>query len=269
MSYISSKKIYYINSRNRVTGNDSDFTFKIDQGNNDDFNKVCVLDMIVPVSYYLVETGFNTFTLQELGVNYTVTMTPGNYSLRSFKTVLQSVLNSASGHTWSYIVSSDTVTTSANTGKLYFSVSGNSGQPSFIFTNYLYEQLGFNSSSTNTFTSDLLTSTNTIKLVSEDALYLHSNIADNGDDDVLTSVFGSGNPSFSNIHFTCPDVQAYSKKIASNQSNVYRFFLTNEDSEQIQLNGQNIVIVLMLWKEEEIYNKLNSFLELFTRLNLS
>lgn len=263
MSYISNKRFYYVNSRNRITGDDSDFTYYIDQ-TQENFNRACIIDCVIPLSYYLIEQNYNTFILRELSVNYVVTLTPGNYTLRSFKTVLENALNAASGNTWIYVVSSDNTVNSANTAKLYFSVSGNSGQPSFIFTTNVFEQMGFNENSTNVFSGNNLRSSNVIKLIAEDALYVHSNLVDNKDDDILQSVFSSGNSSFSNIHFTCPDVVAFSKKIVTNDSNVYRFFLTNEDSVPIQLNGSNIVFVLLLWKENIVYDQITDFIKLLT-----
>ena len=51
-SYFSST-LYYVNSSNRLSGNDSDFTyyFKIPPESKDD--KVCVLQMSIPKSYIL------------------------------------------------------------------------------------------------------------------------------------------------------------------------------------------------------------------------
>ena len=54
--------IAYVNSYNKLVSTDStsDFTVMIDLPNNN-INKVVVLQMAIPKSYYLVQKGYNTF----------------------------------------------------------------------------------------------------------------------------------------------------------------------------------------------------------------
>jgi hypothetical protein len=266
MSLIQSKRIYYINSANRLSGTDSDFSYKIDINPHDGFDSVCVLQCSIPKSFYLVSSGSNTFTLQEGASNVTVTLAIGNYVRSSFKNVLQSALNSTSPHSWVYTVSFPASTT-ADTGLWTISVTGNAGvQPSLIFTTNLYRQMGFTENSTNTFVSNSITSVYPAALINEDTLYLHSNICSNGQDSVLQEVFTGSNSSFSNITFLCPSIEGYSKQLVTNSSSVFHFTLADEDGTSINLNGQNLLITLLLYKKNEIWKGLADFMKLISEL---
>ena len=70
-----------------------------------------------------------------------------------------------------------------------WTVSNNSGvQPRFIFTDYLYEQFGFEPNSSYVFTANTLTSINVVKFQLEDSVFIHSDIATNGSDNVLQEI---------------------------------------------------------------------------------
>src|SRR5699024_8971293 len=116
------------------------------------------------------------------------------------------------------------------------------------FENYLYEQMGFEPNSINNSTESqsstdgksTLTSTNVIKLQKEDVLYIHSDIANNDGDDILQEIYSStGNADFANIYYRCIDVDAYSKSLRFKDSNTYKFWITNEDGQIMDLNGLN------------------------------
>src|SRR5207302_1918668 len=110
-----------------------------------------------------------------------------------------------------------------------------------------WSHCGFSSGSTNTFVANTLVSTQVINLQRESTLYLHSDIANNGQNNVLQEVFSTSNQDFSSIVFQQQSVEGYLKDISTNSNNVYRFYLTDEDSNMINLNGQNINITLLLY----------------------
>ena len=262
MSLISNKRIFYINSRNRLTGTDSDFTYTLDY-KNEDYDYVVVLQASIPKSYYLVQHGKNTFVLNEDGNQTQVTVPEGNYTRTSFMAQLQTSLNAASFHHWSYSVTIPSLSTTGDTGKYTYSVSGNGGiQPQFIIGSSLFEQLGFNEDTTYSFVGDELISANVIKLQIEDTLFIHSDIASNGVDNVLQEVFAVDSPDFGNLLWVCPDVEAYSKQLGTNKSNSYRFYLTDEDGNSIDLNGQNFVMTIMLYKKQNVYELIKKMIML-------
>jgi len=261
MALMISKRLFYIDSHDRVSGTHSDFSFVLEF--QDDYDHAVVLQVNIPKSYYIVKNGLNTFTLQEGLSSVIITLPFGNYTRSSFKTQLQTSLNASSPNGWTYVVSIPNTAITADTGYYYFAVSGNSSQPSFILNTGLYEQLGFEPNSTNTFVGNNLTSRNVVKFQAEDNLFIHSDLCSNGTDDVLQEIFGVDNPSFGNIIYQCQVVEAYAKPITTSNNNVYHFYLTDEDSNPIDLNGQNMTFTLLLFKKQNVLTLLDKVLKLY------
>ncbi len=263
MSLIANQNIFYINSRFRVSGSDSDFLYQFDIPKDNKFNKVCVLQMSIPKSYYLIQQGEN-FVLEENKVQVNIQLTAGNYTRKSFAATLQQFLNTSSPNGWVYAITYPTSSTEYDDGKYTYTVTGNTSQPSFIFDNdhTLYENMGFNIGSTNTFVANTLKSTNVINLQKESTLYLHSDIANNGNDNVLQEVFATSNSDYSTIVFQQMDVESYSKDMTTNANNVYRFYLTDENDKKIDLNGLNMTATIVMFQKQNVYEMIKQFLKL-------
>lgn len=262
MSFIVNKRIFYIDSHQRVSGSHNDFLYKLEIPPNETYDRVVVLSAMIPKSYYLIQSPYNKFTVRENGVNTVITFPEGNYTATAFKNQVQTLLNANSSQGWSYVVTLP-ASTDVSTGKFTFTVSGNGGlQPSFIFDDItkVYEQIGFDPSSTNTFVANSITSSNVIKMQPEDTLYIHSDICTNGVDDILQEVFSSA-PDFSSIKYQCVDAQAYSKKVNTNNHNVYRFMLTDEDGRPINLNGLNMVLTILVYKVEDTFQAIKGYIK--------
>ena len=138
MPIIASKK-YYINSEQRLEGTTNSFAFGMQVPANK-FDSVVVLQASIPMSFYTVEDGFNTFILTELGVDTIITVPPANYNVTSYPIVVKALLNSNSPNGWVYDMVFPISYTSGNTGKFTYTVTGNSGQPSMTFTNEMHEE---------------------------------------------------------------------------------------------------------------------------------
>lgn len=265
MNFITNKKVFYVDSRNRLGGSNSNFSMQFNITKDDKFTHACIIQALIPKSYYLVISGSNTFQLQEGVSTVTITIPPANYNRRSFQSILSTLLNDNSPNNWIYTISYPNAATSGDTGKFTYSVSGNSSQPSFIFgDDSIFEQLGFDRNSTNTFSGDTITSTNVLKMQREDAIYIHSDLVHNSEgNNILQIVFSaSDNPSFSNITYRAIDIEANSKLIAVNTSNIYNFSLRNENGVELDLNGLNIIFSLMLYKKNDIHSVLNDLYSL-------
>ncbi len=240
------KKIFYINSESRDEGTDSDFLFSLPVF-GDDYTHCSLLQCSIPKSYYLIQDNFNTFTLDENGTEFTITIPKGNYSRTSFQTQIQTQLNAVGAYTYTVSVP-DTTAGNPETGKFTFTVSGNGGiQPIFTFTSFLYEPMGFEAKSSNAFVGDSLESVNVINLQKENTLFIHSDLCTNGDDNVLQEIYTNNTSDYGNIIFLNSNVQESSKRITT-IDNVYRFYLTDENGQAIDLNGRNWVMSLMLYK---------------------
>jgi len=92
MSLIKTQQTIHINSAFRSSGTDSDFVINIPLKKNNKFTHVAVIDISIPKSYYLISEGDNTFTIQENGSTFIVTIPVGNYSITSFLYVLTFVI---------------------------------------------------------------------------------------------------------------------------------------------------------------------------------
>lgn len=249
------KKVVYINSRNKLSGTHNDFAYTVDLKQLENVDSVVVLQANIPKSYYMVQSNSNTFTLDENGTQIAVTIPVGNYNRVNFKTTLQSSLTTSSPNGWAYSVTIPSSSV-ADTGKYTFVVSGNlSIQPSFIFSsdNNIYELMGFEAGSTNTFTSDTIVSSNVVKLQKEDTLMIHSDICGQNSGSILQEIYTVESADFDNIVFINYNAELYSKQISHASSNTYRFWLTNEDGQYIDLNGQNMTMTLAVYKRDD-YN---------------
>jgi hypothetical protein len=238
-------RTFYLNSRNRTSGTNSSFYVKIEIPPHEKFTHVCLLGATIPKSYYLIQAGYNTFVLRENGVDTVVTIPAGNYNLSSFRTQIPLMLTASSPHGWAYTCTYPPAGV-AQTGKLTFTVAGNAGlQPSFVFTNNVNEQFGFDENTTATFAANTLTSTNVVKFQLEDSLFIHTDLVRDGADDVLQSIFVAS-PDFSSITYQCPEYETGVKLLTTAVSQVFRFALTNEDGRLIDLNGQNWQMTIMV-----------------------
>lgn len=256
---ISKSQIYYIDSSKRLTGTETDFTYRLNI--NGEYTHCCVLQAIVPQSYYLVRNGLNKFKINENGVILEITIPRGNYNAISFRNKVKELLNSSCQYDYEIILPNSTQ--ESNTGKYTFTVSGNGGvQPSFIFEDdsLLYEQFGFPRDSINTFVDNKLDSQNVVKFVPEDTVFIHSSICADDNNDILQEIYNGNSAQFGNIVYRCEDFQAYSKPIRSVNANIYSFKVTDENSFVLNTNGSNVMITLLLWKKDNIADILKNYI---------
>lgn len=237
-------RTYYIDSHRKVSGTDSNFTYAINMPKlaSADGMAVCVMSAVIPKSYYLVASGRNTFTLTENGVSVTITVTPGNYSASSFKTTLVALLNAATMNGYVYALDFD-----SRTAKYSYTVTGGGAVSVTLPASQgsgLHEQFGCTSGATYTFP---FTSPNVVKFQAKDTLLLHSDIMDTSENDVLVDLIASSNTDFSSITYRCTDVVSYAKKLRTVSSGSFRFYVTDEDGQPIDLNGLNMVISIRIF----------------------
>jgi len=258
---IKSHQTFIINSANRISGDDSSFTINLDIDLTAKFDHCIILRASIPKSYYLIQDGFNTFTLRENLTDVTVTIPPGNYSYLSFMATLPPLLNAASPNGWTYSMSYPNRLTEPDTGKFTYSVTGNTSQPSFITTDNVNEQLGFETNTTHTFTNDQLISTTVINFTQEPTLFIHSDLADNVTNDILQDIYDSNTPPMSYINYELTsEIMSAAKPIRTTNTNTVRFSLTNENARVMNLNGRNQVFTLMCLRKDNINDVIRSYI---------
>ena len=261
MSLIADKQIFYIDSNDRTSGTNGSFTYEMNILGTYDY--AVILQASIPKSYYLIQQGMNTFTLDKNGMQATVTIPIGNYDRSSFQSQLQQSLNNASLNGFAYTVSIPNLSVTADTGKYTFSVANNGGvQPQFIIGNYMFEQLGLEANTTYSFSTNQLESANVVKFQLEDTVYINSDLIGNKEDNVLQEVFALASQDYGNILWVCPDIEAFSKPIINGTGSIYKFWITDENGVPLDLNGQNVVFTLMLYKKENVYSVLRNLVKM-------
>lgn len=254
---------FIINSANRLSGTDSNFTYSLNIPISEiqQYNRVVVTAASIPKTFFIVNSPFNTIQLTENNTTVTLTVPVGNYNRKSFAITIASLLTTSSPNGLTYTVSYPNTQTTVDPGYYTISVTNAGLIPlslTFPSTSLIYENLGFAANSTNTFTRVGVTTTynlvsvNVCQLIAEDVLFIRSDICDNkGTSDILQEIYAGDTTNFSAIVFQTPSIQACSRKLASNTKNVFRFTVTDEFGNPMQFNGASCWISIYLYKKED------------------
>ncbi|OJV15190.1 MAG: hypothetical protein BGO27_03565 [Alphaproteobacteria bacterium 33-17] len=265
---IEHEQIFYINSRKKLKEDEShsDFSYFLDLNQNIDYTHVVLLNCSIPKSYYNVQKN-SSFILTEGTDSVTIDFPPSNYSRTSFKNIAQQLLNQNSPHNYQYTISFQNINTIGEDGKLTYTVSGvdvSDPQPIFTFNNTLFELFGFDKNKSYQFTSNVIRSVNVCNMNKESTLFLRSNIVQNQGNNILHDIISFSDPSYSYIIYESNgNLLENAKKFSRDKSNIYQFWLTNEDDDRIDLNGLNMIFKIMVYKQ----NKITEFQEKPKKIN--
>ena len=260
---ISKARFYYINSDTATSGVAGNFTYnlKLDAP----YTHCVVTQASFPISYYIVRDGSNTFILQESTQSVIIIVPAGNYTALSFQTVLQNLLNTNSPNSFTYSVIFPNQFSSTSTLKYTFTVTNNGSiQPIFAFpaTSLLYQEFGFPANSSNQFSSDSLTSINVISFVPESTLFIHSDICENYQDDILQEIYnGNSVPGAYCVYQLTTSPETYAKRVTNTNSNLAHFYITDEAGNIIDFNGLNILITLMMFTKDNSLDILKKYIQ--------
>ena len=152
MSFITNPYYVYINSRDRLAGTDENFTYNIQFPDGWEFTHVVCLNVLIPKSFYLIQTGGqeNTFELDENGTTVVVNVPVGSYLLGAFRNTIGTLLTNASPNGLTYTLSYPS-SSGADTGKWTYTQSNGTIQSTIICNSHLFEPLGFLPRSRNAF----------------------------------------------------------------------------------------------------------------------
>ena len=262
---MKASKIIHLNSNNRVSGAHENASYKIDISPSEKYNYCCVLACSIPVSYYLIQSPYNTMNLKESATTVTITIPEGNYNINSFGSTVAALLTAGSPTGYTYTITTNNSFTTVNNGKYTYTVSGNGGvQPEFIFTTNVNEQFGFDPNTTKTFSGNTITSSNVVNFIPEQSLFLYSNLINNTSNNtlnVLQEIYGGNTPSYGMINYQCTSVEGYSRKINEGHTTGFTITLCNENNRILNLNGRNILITLLLYNKDNIYEIARNYLK--------
>jgi hypothetical protein len=249
-------KTILINSKDRLSGTTSDFSFIIPPDGDIIYTHAIVLGCDIPLSYYLVDSPYNTFILRENLVDTVITVHEGNYNVNSFQDVLTILLNTLSPNLWNYTISFNNDYNKQANGLYTFTCTNwVTNPPSFIFNTQteLYTQFGFQYNTTNTFNSSgVLISNNVVSFIPQTVLTISSDICRNRN--LLTIFHGNASP-YSQISYQCT-TDLYSKRLSNEaKDGIYHFSLLSKNGHSINLNGLSMVMNLLLYKENTKYQQ--------------
>jgi len=258
MSITKTGATYIVDSAKRSTGTAENFSYTIQIPQDHAFDRVAVLGVTVPKSYYMIDAPYNTFVLTEGVTSVTITVPPGNTNVIAWLPIMSTLLTTNSPNHWVYTVTYPDDTKEMDDGKFTYSVIGATSQPiiSFPSTSKLYEQFGFVKESVNTFSSGSVKSTCILKFQQENILHLHSSCCHSASGDLagnlLIEIYSSTIPPFSDITYQCTILEAYSKKLVSPDSNTFTFYLSDKHCQPILLNGLDWSMTLYMYKKDDI-----------------
>ena len=257
------KTVIHINSAQRASGTSQNFTIDIgsqlalmDSSQTDQTpDSIAVLSFNMPKSYYLINSSNNTWQVNENGTLHTVTLTPGNYSATTLVTEIKTRMTSAGlAYTYNTIFSSIT-------GRLTWTASNVTGaQPSFIFpsTSFgIYRIIGFDRGQTAVFSANSLTSTNIINLQLANSISVMSNLTSNEGGLLATIVNNTADFSSITYNNSCPEFTSRQLTTGTNASTIIKnptfYLLNNETGLELDLNGLNWSMVLVLYRSTQLY----------------
>ena len=273
MNFAKHRQLYYIDSGKRIKGTSSDFSFKLDTSKSDKFDHCTVLQASIPFTYYLIEDGFNTFELKETGHSaVTVTIPKGNYNINSFSKIVGPLLTAASALNSTYTLTYPASFTATNTAFITCTITGGTATNSqliFTSTNTICEQFGFDSGSTQTFSTDTLVSSNTVNFLTNRSLLIHSDIIDGGATNILQEIYSNNSQVNGNIVYQSTDALAYSKPLKAAQQNVINIFLSDINGVRINLNGADMNITLLMYQANRTTEIIERFIKFIAESHLS
>jgi hypothetical protein len=269
------KKIVYLDSGNQLTSSINTWSNQLDINFQEDYDRVTVLQAQIPVSYYVIGQTANKFTLTEGLQSVSITIPASNYNVYNFATVVGNLMTTNSPNGYTYTITYPNNYTSPDTGLFTYRVNSIAKTVSLTFPRLspIADQFGFYLSSTNYFSvsgmQQVLISTAVVNFIPENSLLIHANIVDGETtselSDVLISIYGSNVQPYSTITYINPCPLETSRRLASRDRNLI-FSITDENNGQIFMNGQNILMVLMFYKEDSTPRSIEQYIAMKTKL---
>lgn len=249
----SDRKILYIDSTSQLATSKNVFTVTVDSDITSDYDMCSLISAQIPVSFYILQSGYNTFTLNEGVQSVIITVPPGNYSVYSFQASVGALLTTSSPNGYTYTLLFSNIFTQVDTGKYTYQCSNIVTPISFNFpsNNAVSEPFGFNPGSTVSFTSGILQSMNVVSFIPETSIYIHASFVQgatqSGFTDVLACIFSSNASPYSTINYVNPQIYETAKQTC-NLGKVMTFSITDEYGNAILLNGGNVILQILLFK---------------------
>jgi hypothetical protein len=189
MDLIENQRVVHIRSLDSNSYTNGTWSFILPEAisvNQDEEIRVSVINASIPYSFYNVNYANKYLDVRESdangsnAVNYTLTLTEGNYNAIQFLSLFQSAINSRSasvGKSFTYVITYDKFT-----NKGTFSLSSLNAKSVFLFSSGSNQRfdceylLGFSGGDKTLTSSSPLTSNATINMSPYEAIYINSNL---------------------------------------------------------------------------------------------
>lgn len=265
---IANPIVLNFNSKDRISGRNSNFqSLPVDLGNQA-FDSVALVQASIPKSFYNMPSGFNTFTLREFDgfttTSVTITIPPGNYTRINLASVLSVLLTNESPDGLTYTV---TYPPSTEADTFHYTIQVNAPDSytiSLIFSERSpVRQLGFDVG-TYTFSEitlilQTLESVNALNLSFILRAFIKSNIVSNATDEILEELLNFGSfPSSSVMSFQQVSFDLNSRVFNKDNKNAWSFALVDSFGVEIELNNIPWAFSLVLYQRNathEIHKK--------------
>lgn len=256
-SSITPPLIINFNSKDRVSGTNSNFnSLPADLGNNA-FDTVCLVQASLPKSFYNIPSPYNTFVLRENATSVTVTIPVGSYNRINLQSVLATRLNLVSPNGLTYTVSYP-ASTAADTFHYTFTVNSSVIAVQFIFSSIsVYRQLGFEIA-TYTFTPAIgtssLESVNSLNLSYILRAFIKTDLVADATDSILEEILNFGSyPMSSVVHYQQYNFDMNSRKLSLSSKNSWNFVLQDAFGKEIDLNGISWAFSIVFYQRNKTH----------------
>ncbi len=262
------RRWFYITSNTQLSSVNSTFSFEINMPDNQEFDRLVLTQALIPLSFYVIGAGQNTFILNENGVDIPVTVPPGNYSSVNFPAVIGPLLTAASQNGITYTVTYPNSATEAQTGKFTYTALNTIIPIYFTFPldDDLAIRFGFDRGETEYFSAsgpnEVLVSPNVVDFTAENSIYIHSSLVqDEAGQDILQEIYVGNTAPNTNITWLCPDLLGYSKRLSPSKSRLATFSFTDEFNNPIYFEGLDVVLTIMVYKDPTPWTLLENYIK--------
>lgn len=273
------KRWFYIASGTQLSESVSTFSDELQMPDQEVFDRIVLTQVLIPLSYYVIQNGTNTFILNENGVDTIITIPPGQYDTVNFPVVVEALLTANSPNSLTYTITYPDSATQPQTNKFTYNASSNTDLIYFQFPpgSDLAIRFGFDRTvdyETQYFSfvsaGSTLTSENVVDFTALNTIFIHTNLVqDEAGSDILQEIFEANTPPGTNITYLCPDPLAYSKKLSSSKIRYASFSLTDEFNTPIYLNGLEVILTLCIYKEPNFFELAEKYIEYLMRRDIN
>lgn len=244
--------LHYINSDTRTEGTASNFKHGINIQSG--HNRVSLVSISFPKTFYIVTDGANTFSFN--GIEYEVP--PGNYSVEEFATTV------------SALVPSFDMVFSQTTGKFTITAAGT--PLAFSTSSNLHKLFGFSRGS-STLVQSTIVSPNVVDFQGLSEVFVNSDISRDSSKhnsaSLLNTFYVNSEPYNSAVVWYNPQIDHTSKPLSFHTEHSTgmihmetRFTILDQDMNEIDLNGLNFSMVLRTWREENTESLIRDYIQM-------